>query len=135
MMQLPLRRIALLLLPALFCTGCGVFGASRPASELHGGVYQAILPAADAVARKVSLILERDGSCLLATTMLGREPLAASIEEGTWTVQNRGILVLLKAAGRQDPKRIRFGLEGNELVSTEWAREHYGSTSLRLKRR
>lgn len=134
-MTLIIRRIALLLLPALFCTACGVFGTVKPVYDQYSGVYQAILPAADTVGRNVSLVLERDGSCLLATTLLGREPLTTSIEEGTWIVQNGGIVVLLKAGDLREQKRIRFELKGSELITAEWARDQYGSTSLRLKRR
>jgi hypothetical protein len=107
--------------------------ASEPAPGAVANTYKAILPAADAAQREMTLVLRADKSCTLTTEYAGKPN--KFVEKGTWS--NNGpfvIVVLTDMNGKAEKNEITFEPKGDELVSTQWDKKLYGSDGLRLKK-
>src|SRR5262249_51208559 len=97
------------------------------------GSYAAILPAADAVGRIVTLDLGIDGSATMTTQFIGKG--TPSTESGTWTADdNNAVVAFTQVDGKPEDNRITWTLKGNNLATTAYDKNQYGSAGLPLQR-
>jgi uncharacterized lipoprotein NlpE involved in copper resistance len=93
-----------------------------------------VLPAASSPGRQMSLVFYDDGSAEMTTDYMNEEP--PIVELGEWS-GNDDDTVTLTLTGRPDraydpPVAITFEIDGDQLISTEWDENLYGSEGLVL---
>lgn len=97
------------------------------------GTYSAILPAADAAGRVVTLQLLPNGDATLTTQFIGQDD--SLIEIGKWTPEGNSATVnLTEANGKKESNQITWTLDGNNLKATKYDTGQYGSAGLPLQR-
>ncbi len=108
-------------------------GAPVPTDSPFVGSYSGILPAADAIARVVTLDLGVDGSALMTTQFIGKG--APIVENGTWSETNDSAQVVLTVRdGQPQDNRLTWKLENNQLVPVAFDAAQYGANGLPLHR-
>lgn len=107
--------------------------APVPTDSPFIGSYAGILPAADALARIVTLDLGVDGSATMTTQHVGKG--APIIESGTWAeINDSAKAAFTLRDGQPQDNRITWKLEDNRLTSVEFDTAQYGSAGLPLSR-
>jgi NlpE N-terminal domain len=97
------------------------------------GTYGAILPAADAAGRVITLQLLPNGDATLTTQFIGGAD--SVIEIGKWTAQSTSATVVLREANRKkESNQITWTLEGDTIKATKYDTALYGSSGLSLQR-
>ncbi|MBI4674245.1 MAG: copper resistance protein NlpE N-terminal domain-containing protein [Chloroflexi bacterium] len=97
------------------------------------GTYSAILPAADAPGRIVTLDLALDGTATMTTQFIGKG--APVVESGTWVERNDSASVTFTLRdGQAQDNRITWQLQDNQLVTTVYDQAQYGAAGLPLER-
>jgi NlpE N-terminal domain len=97
------------------------------------GTYGAILPAADAPGRVVTLQLLPNGEATLTTQFIGSD--SSLIEIGKWTANgNSAVVQLTEVNGKKESSQITWSLQGNDLKTTQYDTGQYGSAGLPLHR-
>ncbi len=97
------------------------------------GTYSAILPAADAPGRIVTLDLALDGTATMTTQFIGKG--APMVESGTWVEQDDSAIVTFTLRdGQAQDNRITWHLQDNKLATTAYDQAQYGSAGLPLER-
>jgi hypothetical protein len=107
--------------------------APVPTDSPYIGTYSGILPAADAIARIVTLDLALDGTATMITQYIGKgEPIT---ESGTWTeVNDLANVIFTLNNGQAEDNRITWKLEDNKLTSVAYDESAYGAAGLPLRR-
>lgn len=107
--------------------------APVPMDSPFVGSYGGILPAADAIARVVTLDLGVDGSATMTTEYIGKG--APIVENGTWTEANDLARVIFTVRdGKPQDNRITWQLKDNQLTTVEYDAAQYGSAGLPMNR-
>ena len=95
--------------------------------------YVALLPAADAAGRTITLNLKPDGSAELTTTYLGKGTI---VEKGTWKDNGDGTLTvtLTEKDGQKNSKPVvmKFQKDGASLKLVDYDKNVWGSEGLTL---
>jgi uncharacterized lipoprotein YbaY len=103
---------------------CAAHHATPPPASV-AAVYQAMLPAADAAGRAVTLRLEPDGTAILVIQPVGKGP--ASTERARWAMTGATLTISL---GGQRP--LVYEASDARLVPKDWDRGRYGAAGLPL---
>ena len=99
--------------------------APVPTDSPYVGVFSGILPAADAIARVVTLDLAVDGTANMTTQFIGKG--APIIESGTWTeIKDLANVVLSVEGSAPQDNRLTWRLEDNKLTTVLFDKEQYG---------
>jgi hypothetical protein len=98
--------------------------------------YQETLPAADSTGRDITLTLKADDTADLSTNYMNGQP--PIVQNGSWQKQGDGsiILTLTQKNGQTlaNPVTITFWLSQEQLVSTTYDLNLFGSQGLRLQK-
>lgn len=97
------------------------------------GTYGAILPAADATGRVVTLQLLANGEATLTTQFVEKGD--STIETGKWTADgNSAVVIFTGVNGKKENNQITWTLNGDNLQTTKYDTGLYGSAGLPLHR-
>lgn len=107
--------------------------SSDPVSNEVNGVYLArSLPAADASARNITLILSQDGSAVMTTEYVGKGTI---VQNGVWKQNGSNAnIVWTEQDGKPINTQMNFELRGNDMVYVGPDANAFGSEGLTLSR-
>ncbi len=108
---------------------------NQPNSDFQGSAfsitteafYQASVPSSSTTGKLISLKLTPGGSALMTTDYLDRT--TETVDTGSWTVNNRNLLLHLHRIGQKDSMMLEFKTDGDKLVYTG---VEFGSEGLTL---
>jgi NlpE N-terminal domain len=97
------------------------------------GSYAAVLPAADATGRVVTLQLLANGDATMITRFVGKDD--SAVEVGKWTPQgNSAVVTFTESNEKKESNQITWTLDGDNLQTTKYDTGLYGSAGLPLHR-
>lgn len=99
----------------------------------YAGTYNGVLPAADAIGRVVTLVLDPNGSATLTTVFIGKDQ--PIVETGTWSAEGKIIRGnFTQSNGAPAASSITWEVHDLQLIATEFDQSEYGQSGPSMTR-
>ncbi|MCD6319462.1 MAG: copper resistance protein NlpE N-terminal domain-containing protein [Candidatus Desulfofervidaceae bacterium] len=99
------------------------------------GTYAAKLPSASGMGRIAIIHLFANGNAMRTNIYIGK-PKSDYIENGVWEMKGKTLIVTLTIekdnAGIEKKKVLKFKLEGNNLISTQYDEKPFGESEIKF---